>query len=345
MSNHARKRNSWVRKGSAVAGTVAGTAAVGGLLFTAHPHAQASGHFLPASLSMRASNPGGQGYWLVSASGQVYAFGGAVNYGGMSPKTLDGPIVGIVASPDGAGYWLVAQDGGVFGFGDAHFFGSLGKPGSSSPIVGAAGLPAAGAGGVGPAGPTGPPGPRGSNGAKGATGATGATGGRGAAGPTGATGTTGAKGAPGNSGAVGNTGPAGPAVAEFGGWVKVATNQGQLTATCTLIYSYGPSPFTITAAGIPNSQGPADCHIASGGFAAGYVPTATGWTSAPGLGVLSDWQISNAAPGSFDVTLPGIPQGGSFSNSYGFYFLVTIPPPTATTSTIPPAVKPTGHSS
>ncbi|MDA8356271.1 MAG: fibronectin type III domain-containing protein, partial [Actinomycetota bacterium] len=64
------------------------------------------------------------GYWEVTATGQVLAFGDARLYGSMAGHVLAKPVVGMAATPDGNGYWLVGADGGVFSFGDARFYGS-----------------------------------------------------------------------------------------------------------------------------------------------------------------------------------------------------------------------------
>ena len=85
--------------------------------------------------------PGGEGYWLVSANGQVYNFGDAQSFGSLTNPSDHTPIVGIAATPDGHGYWLVAQHGGVYRFGDAGFYGSLGSQTLPSPIVGIAATP------------------------------------------------------------------------------------------------------------------------------------------------------------------------------------------------------------
>jgi len=66
----------------------------------------------------------GNGYWLVSADGQVFNFGDAPSFGQLSAPPVN-PIVSIVPTADGHGYWLVASDGGMFAFGDATFTGSL----------------------------------------------------------------------------------------------------------------------------------------------------------------------------------------------------------------------------
>ncbi len=84
------------------------------------------------------SDPHGGGYWLVSASGSVAAFGDAPSYGSTAGAHLNAPIVGMASTPDGSGYWEVASDGGVFTFGDAQFYGSLGAQQVIYPIAGIA---------------------------------------------------------------------------------------------------------------------------------------------------------------------------------------------------------------
>jgi hypothetical protein len=80
-------------------------------------------------------------YWLASANGGVYSFGGAAFYGSAGNIALVKPIVGMAATPDDGGYWLVASDGGVFSFGDASFYGSTGAIRLNKPIVGMAVTP------------------------------------------------------------------------------------------------------------------------------------------------------------------------------------------------------------
>ncbi len=103
----------------------------------------------PGETIIATSNGGGtstvharsNGYWLVSANGAVYAFGGAAFYGSLSAANLVSPIVAIASTPDGEGYWLVSSDGGVFAFGDANFYGSLSGTGLGTPITGIAPTP------------------------------------------------------------------------------------------------------------------------------------------------------------------------------------------------------------
>jgi hypothetical protein len=63
-----------------------------------------------------------ESYWLVSSSGQVFAFGQARDYGSEAGKRFHGQIVGIVSTPNGKGYWLISSTGQRFGFGDAHLY-------------------------------------------------------------------------------------------------------------------------------------------------------------------------------------------------------------------------------
>ena len=88
-----------------------------------------------------AATADGQGYWVVTADGQVVPYGDAVSYGELSQINLTAPIVGITATSDGLGYWLYGLDGGIFTFGDARYFGSTGAIKLNEPIVGMAARP------------------------------------------------------------------------------------------------------------------------------------------------------------------------------------------------------------
>ncbi len=81
---------------------------------------------------------GALGYWIVTSTGQVFAFGNLPKHGGIDARRLQAPLLGICGRPIGAGYWLYAQDGGIFSFGDAKFFGSTGGRRLNQPIVGMA---------------------------------------------------------------------------------------------------------------------------------------------------------------------------------------------------------------
>ena len=114
---------------------------MGGLLLPGSSGESAAGRPITAQLMAAtrvARAADGGGYWLVTADGRVFAFGGAHLYGSMAGKHLKGPITGIVATADNHGYWLVGSDGGVFSFGDAQFSGSLGSNTPGAPVVGMA---------------------------------------------------------------------------------------------------------------------------------------------------------------------------------------------------------------
>ena len=66
----------------------------------------------------------GTGYWLVTATGRVFATGDADQLGGIATPA-SAPVVGIVATPDGRGYLLATSVGRVAALGDATFHGDL----------------------------------------------------------------------------------------------------------------------------------------------------------------------------------------------------------------------------
>ncbi|MHB8296405.1 MAG: 3D domain-containing protein [Acidimicrobiales bacterium] len=85
-----------------------------------------------------------RGYWLVTAKGGVYSFGGAAYLGSMAGKAMAAPVVGMAAVPGGGGYWLVGSNGEVFSFGDAAYLGSMAGKAMAAPVVGMAAVPGGG---------------------------------------------------------------------------------------------------------------------------------------------------------------------------------------------------------
>ncbi len=83
----------------------------------------------------------GNGYWITTISGHVYAYGGARFYGDLSHVALPAPIVASARTADGKGYWLVGANGAVYSFGDARYFGGLQAHHLNSPIVGMTATP------------------------------------------------------------------------------------------------------------------------------------------------------------------------------------------------------------
>ena len=71
-----------------------------------------------------ASDPTGQGYWLVAGDGGIFSFGDAQFHGSTGGIRLNRPVVAMASDGTGQGYWLMATDGGIFNFGSAPFYGS-----------------------------------------------------------------------------------------------------------------------------------------------------------------------------------------------------------------------------
>jgi hypothetical protein len=76
-----------------------------------------------------------RGYWAVTASGAVYAFGAAPYHGGLARTASQPQVVDLAPSGNG-GYWLVDAAGGVFPFGGAPSFGSMANTRLNAPIIG-----------------------------------------------------------------------------------------------------------------------------------------------------------------------------------------------------------------
>ena len=81
------------------------------------------------------------GYWVVTSTGHVAAFGSAVVYSPQSSARPKVPIVAIAATRDYRGYWLLGSDGSVFAYGDATSFGPRHSLHLKSPAVGMAVTP------------------------------------------------------------------------------------------------------------------------------------------------------------------------------------------------------------
>jgi subtilase family serine protease len=81
------------------------------------------------------------GYWVVTQTGDVAAFGSATNYGSLEGSGPTSPIVAIAATRDYRGYWLLASNGTVFAFGDAERYGPAGTLQPGARIVGMVATP------------------------------------------------------------------------------------------------------------------------------------------------------------------------------------------------------------
>ncbi len=91
--------------------------------------------------------PPAAGYWTVSSSGHVTAYGDAHFYGDPTAGNdlrnggPGGKVVAAAAAPDRGGYWLASSTGYVYAFGAARFYGSLAGHHLPSPIVAMARAP------------------------------------------------------------------------------------------------------------------------------------------------------------------------------------------------------------
>jgi Pro-kumamolisin, activation domain len=76
----------------------------------------------PVALVATEDANGCAGYLVVTQTGALSGFGGAITYGSPPRKSLRSPIVAMAPTPGFAGYWLLAADGQVFAFGDAKLY-------------------------------------------------------------------------------------------------------------------------------------------------------------------------------------------------------------------------------
>jgi hypothetical protein len=98
------------------------------------------GNWSPAP-SVSFTGTGGEGYYIVTAQGEVDAFGDAGFYGDLSQDHLNHPVVGLAPTGDDGGYWLATSNGGISTFGDATNYGSVEADHLNNPIVGIAATP------------------------------------------------------------------------------------------------------------------------------------------------------------------------------------------------------------
>jgi Phage tail lysozyme len=79
----------------------------------------------PTTATQIVRNPAGSGYWLLSAAGGVYSYGGAHFSGSAAGQSYFSgqTAVGMAATPDGNGYWIVSSSGAVYAYGDAKYEG------------------------------------------------------------------------------------------------------------------------------------------------------------------------------------------------------------------------------
>ena len=79
--------------------------------------------------------PSGEGYWILAGSGAVSAFGDATQLGNGPALPAGERYVSISASRGGVGYWLFTSRGRVFVFGDAGHFGDMAGVALNGPVL------------------------------------------------------------------------------------------------------------------------------------------------------------------------------------------------------------------
>jgi hypothetical protein len=91
-----------------------------------------------------ASTPSGNGYWVTNAAGAVFTFGDAVDLGG-TPLLRPGEEVSSISSnPRGNGYWLFTSQGRVFAYGAARHFGDMAGTRLNGRVLGSVATPSGG---------------------------------------------------------------------------------------------------------------------------------------------------------------------------------------------------------
>jgi hypothetical protein len=91
---------------------------------------------LSSSVVSAAAVPGGGGYWLLTANGNLYAFGAAAHLGRPWMASHVGSFVGLASTADGNGLWVVSSGGTVLSYGDAPYCGSLTSPNLGQTVSG-----------------------------------------------------------------------------------------------------------------------------------------------------------------------------------------------------------------
>src|SRR5262245_21820603 len=84
---------------------------------------------------------GALGYWIVTSTWQVVAFGNLPKLGGIDARGPRALVLGICRRPTGEGHWPYPPDGGIFPFRDPKFFGSTGGRRLNQPNGGKAPTP------------------------------------------------------------------------------------------------------------------------------------------------------------------------------------------------------------
>jgi hypothetical protein len=105
-----------------------------------HPAGSGLAHSLNAPIVGMVPSTDGDGYFMVSSDGGVFAFGDA-RFEGSCPGIggCAGSAVAVMPDAGGNGYWVVTATGHVYAFGDAPYYGAPGP--EFVPVVSASRTP------------------------------------------------------------------------------------------------------------------------------------------------------------------------------------------------------------
>ena len=104
-------------------------------------HARNFGSAHTNAVSHIEPTPSHGGYWIVNRAGQVFAFGNAHNYGDAPALPAGETVSSLSATPTGHGYWLFTNRGRVLRYGDASFYGDMSAVRLNGPVVGSVATP------------------------------------------------------------------------------------------------------------------------------------------------------------------------------------------------------------
>ena len=82
----------------------------------------------------------GDGYWILTADGSIYAYGDAPYLGAASTAGGTDPATAVFTPADYGGYWIVTAGGAVSSFGTAPDEGDMSGTHLNGSIVAAAGI-------------------------------------------------------------------------------------------------------------------------------------------------------------------------------------------------------------
>lgn len=105
------------------------------------PNPSEAGHVIDGTLEELLLTPTGNGYYIVSDHGAIYAYGDAHYEGGGNQYQHHSPFVDMALHPTAAGYWLLGEDGSIWAFGASKHLGAPNGPAEPGPFRAIAAMP------------------------------------------------------------------------------------------------------------------------------------------------------------------------------------------------------------